>query len=202
MSRGWYLMHRGWMESADFRREAFSEPQAFLWSIEQAAFEPHRQWFNGTQYEVGRGEFVTSLHGMMTAFGWSEKRVRGFRDRMVRAQKWAKRGANVGAKAPTVLTVCNYALFQSGIYPNQVLQRVQRRGAPGFKYYEEMGSAYFRMAGTHFLAKKLDMVAIYNTLGEAFHVTRLALNHLSEKLVFLETDRAVRDLLREVDGSG
>ncbi len=96
----------------------------------------------------------------------------------------------------------NYALFQSGIYPNQVLHRVQRRGAPGFKYYEEMGSAYFRMAGTHFLAKKLDMVAIYNTLGEAFHVTRLALNHLSEKLVFLETDRAVRDLLREVDGSG
>lgn len=113
MSRGWYLMHRGWMESTDFRKEAFSEPQAFLWSIEQAAFEPHRQWFNGTQYEVGRGEFITSLHAMMAAFGWSEKRVRGFRDRMVRAQKWAKRGANVGAKAPTVLTVCNYALFQS-----------------------------------------------------------------------------------------
>jgi hypothetical protein len=96
----------------------------------------------------------------------------------------------------------NYALFLSGIYPNQVLQRVQRRGAPGLRYYEDLGSAHFRMAGTHFLAKKLDMVAILKTLGEAFHVTRLALNHLSEKLVFLETDRAVRDLLLEVDGPG
>jgi hypothetical protein len=46
----------------------------------------------------------------------------------------------------------------------------------------------------------MDMVSVLMTLGRAFHVTRLALNHLSEKLVFLETDRAVRDLFRELDG--
>ena len=110
---GWFLMHRGWMASGDFKPEPFTEPQAFSWSIEQAAHSPHLQWFNGVQYEVGRGEFVTSLHSMMTAFGWSEKRVRGFRDRLSKAGKWAKRGANTGAKAPTILTVCNYALFQT-----------------------------------------------------------------------------------------
>jgi hypothetical protein len=93
----------------------------------------------------------------------------------------------------------NYALFLSGIFPNQLQQRVQRRGAPGFQFYENLGSAHFRLAGSHLLAKKLDMVSIYTTLGEAFHITRLALNHLSEKLVFLETDRAVRDLLLEID---
>ena len=93
----------------------------------------------------------------------------------------------------------NYALFLSGVFPNQLQHRVQRRGAPGFGFYEDLGSAHFRMAGNHFLARKFDMVSIYTTLGEAFHVTRLALNHLSEKLVFLETDRAVHDLFLEID---
>ena len=113
MSRGWYLMHRGWMESADFRKEAFSEPQAFLWSIEQAAFEPHRQWFNGTQYEVGRGEFVTSIRKMAAAFRWPEKRVRRWVARLELSQKWERKGAHQGAQAPTLLTVCNYDVFQS-----------------------------------------------------------------------------------------
>lgn len=96
----------------------------------------------------------------------------------------------------------NYALFLSGLFPNRLQHRVQRRGAPGFRFYEDLGSAHFRMAGNHFLARKLDMVSIYTTLGQAFHVTRLALNHLSEKMVFLETDRAVRDLFLEIDKPG
>lgn len=110
---GWFLMHRGWMGSPDFKPEPFTEREAFAWSIEQAAHTAHGQWFNGIQYPVDRGEFVTSLHAMMTAFGWSEKRVRGFRERMCKAGKWAKRGAHTGAKAPTILTVCNYALYQA-----------------------------------------------------------------------------------------
>jgi hypothetical protein len=93
----------------------------------------------------------------------------------------------------------NYALFLSGIFPNRLQHREQRRGAPGFRFYEDLGSAHFRMAGSHFLARKLDMVSILTKLGQAFHVARLALNHLSEKLVFLETDRAVRDLFLEID---
>ena len=94
----------------------------------------------------------------------------------------------------------NFALFQSGIFPGRVRSRVERRAAPGLRFYEELGSAHFRMAGGHWLARRMDLVSVYATLGEAFHVTRLALNHLSEKLLFLETDRAVRDLLKELEG--
>lgn len=100
------------MGCSTFRPEPFTEREAYLWSIEQAAFRPHRQWFNGSLYEVDRGEFVTSLHTMEAAFQWSEKRVRTFMRRMLRAGKWAKRGAHSGAKAPTVLSVCNYDSFQ------------------------------------------------------------------------------------------
>lgn len=93
----------------------------------------------------------------------------------------------------------NFALFHAGIFPAHLQRRTDRRAAPGFRFYEEMGSAHFRMAGNHRLARKMDMVSIFLTLGQAFHLTRLALNHLSEKLVFLETNRAVGELLSEID---
>ncbi|MDB5051009.1 MAG: hypothetical protein JWO30_4080 [Fibrobacteres bacterium] len=93
----------------------------------------------------------------------------------------------------------NYALFLSGIFPGHLQRRVERRAAPGFRFYEELGASHFRMAGHHYIARRMDMVSIFMTLGQAFHITRLALNHLSEKLVFLETDRAVRDLFLELE---
>ena len=111
--RGWYLLHRGWMNSQDFRPEPFTDREAYLWSIEQAAFQDHRQWFNGSQYQVERGEFVTSFNTMMSSLQWSEKRVRNFIKRMIRSGKWARRGAHHGAKAPTIIIVCNYDAFQS-----------------------------------------------------------------------------------------
>jgi hypothetical protein len=108
---GWYVMHRGWMDS--FKPEPFSEREAFLWSIEQAAFQDHEQWFNGHRFTVQRGEFVTSLRLMEKAFGWSVKRVRGFMERMRKCQKWAQRQAYEGAQSPTVISVCNYAYYQA-----------------------------------------------------------------------------------------
>jgi hypothetical protein len=96
----------------------------------------------------------------------------------------------------------NYALFLSGIFPGHVQRRIDRRAAPGFRFYEELGASHFRMAGHHYIARRMDMVSIFMTLGRAFHITRLALNHLSERLVFLETDRAVRELFLDLDKPG
>ncbi|MBT2242663.1 hypothetical protein JQK15_03855 [Sphingobium sp. BHU LFT2] len=107
---GWYIMHRGWMDS--FKPEPFTEREAFLWSIEQAAFQAHDQWFNGHRVWVERGEFVTSIRQMAEAFQWSVKKTRGFMERMGKCQKWAQRTAYDGAQSPTVITVCNYAFYQ------------------------------------------------------------------------------------------
>ena len=100
----------------------------------------------------------------------------------------------------TMLThIGNYALFLSGIFPRRLARRLERRAAPGFRFYEEMGSAHFRIAGGHYLAREMDLAPVLMDLGEAFHLARLALNHLSERLVFLQTNRAVEDLFREID---
>ncbi len=96
----------------------------------------------------------------------------------------------------------NFALVQTGLFPGRVQRRAERRASPGFRFYEELGSAHFRMAGGHWLARRMDLAPVLAALGEAFHVTRLALNHISAKLLFLETDRAVSDLLREIEKPG
>ena len=113
MSRGFFLMHRGWMDSPDFQPEPFTEREAFIWSIEQAAHTPHPQWFNGVQIEVGRGEFATSSRKLAQAFRWGEKRARLFMARMERRGKWALRAAQEGAHVATILSVCNYERFQT-----------------------------------------------------------------------------------------
>lgn len=93
----------------------------------------------------------------------------------------------------------NYALFLAGLFPHHLMHRAERRAAPNFNFYEEMGASHFRLAGGHYLARKFDLAPVLLTLGKAFRLTRVALNHLSEKLVFLETHSAVQDLLREID---
>jgi hypothetical protein len=104
-------MHRGWMRSDDFKPEPFTEREAFVWSIENAAFEAHTRWFNGRKIQVERGQLVTSIRHMAAEFCWTIKRVRGFMERMGRCQKWA----HLGAHTHCIITVCNYEEYQSEI---------------------------------------------------------------------------------------
>lgn len=119
---GFFLMHRGWMDS--FKPEPFTEREAFIWSIEQAAFDAHEQWFNGHRIMVDRGEFATSLAVMSKAFGWSLKKTRGFMDRMRTCEKWAQRRAYDGAQSPTIITVLNYTKYQD---PSEIKGTVKGR---------------------------------------------------------------------------
>lgn len=79
----------------------------------------------------------------------------------------------------------NQSLFLSGVFPDRIRFRAERRGAPSLSYYEGLGRANYRVAGDHRLARKYDVDAIFNTLSERFHQTRMALNDLRERMVSL-----------------
>lgn len=81
--------------------------------------------------------------------------------------------------------IANYALFLSGVFAARIQARAERRGFPGLRYYEELGQANFKVASDHRLAQRYDLAAIFTTLGEHFHATRLALNDLTDRLLFL-----------------
>jgi hypothetical protein len=79
----------------------------------------------------------------------------------------------------------NQSLFLSGVFPDRIRFRAERKGAPGLNYYEGLGKMNFRAASDHRLARKYDLDGIFNTLSERFQETRLALNDLRERLVSL-----------------
>jgi hypothetical protein len=80
----------------------------------------------------------------------------------------------------------NYSLFLSGVFPDRIRVRTDRKGAPDIRYYEEIGRSSFRAASDHRLAYKYDVAEIFNTLSERFQTTRRALNDLGDRLISLE----------------
>ena len=76
----------------------------------------------------------------------------------------------------------NQTLFLSGLFPNHIRHKEQRRAAPGLRYYESMGRSHFKAARNHPLAKEFAMQQLYDDLYHVFHETRQALNELAEKL--------------------
>jgi hypothetical protein len=80
----------------------------------------------------------------------------------------------------------NYSLFLSGVFPDHIRMRTERKGAPDIRYYEEIGRSSFRAASDHRLAYKYDVAEIFSTLSERFQTTRRALNDLGDRLISLE----------------
>ena len=79
----------------------------------------------------------------------------------------------------------NHSLFLSGVFPDRIRCRAERKGAPGLSYYEGLGRANFRVASDHRLARKYDLDGIFNTLAERFLDTRRALNDFRDRLISL-----------------
>jgi hypothetical protein len=79
----------------------------------------------------------------------------------------------------------NYSLFLSGVFPDRIRVRAERRGFPGLKYYEALGKTHFRVAGEHRLAQRYELADIFGTLSERFETTRRALNDMADRLFSL-----------------
>ena len=84
--------------------------------------------------------------------------------------------------------VGNYALFIAGIFHGTVQSRAER-GAPDVSFYDGVGSANFKAAASHRVARSAALTNIYEQLAESFHDVRLALNRLSDSLIHLDDSR-------------
>jgi hypothetical protein len=76
----------------------------------------------------------------------------------------------------------NHSLFLSGVFPEHIRHRWERRGAPGLRYYQDLGRANYRAASHHRLAARYDLASVFDTLSENFEPARRALNDLSERV--------------------
>lgn len=92
----------------------------------------------------------------------------------------------------------NYSLWISGLFPDYLEARVQRRGAPPISYYEEMGATGYRMAADTAQAARLGVDNLYRDAARRFTGLRAALNRVSDRFLWPGGSNPVNRLLREV----
>lgn len=91
----------------------------------------------------------------------------------------------------------NHSLFLTGVFPQRILHRAEKKGFPNLNYYEEIGSANFRVASDHRLAQRYELGPIFAQLSERFHATRLALNDISDRLFSIgDADNSLDAMIR------
>jgi hypothetical protein len=93
----------------------------------------------------------------------------------------------------------NHSLFLSGVFPQRIRYRAEKKGFPDLRYYEAIGQQNYRIASDHRLASEYELAPIYATLADRFQSARQALNEMSERLVSLgDGDTSFDTLLLKV----
>jgi len=91
----------------------------------------------------------------------------------------------------------NYALWSAGMFPDRIEHTRWRRGGPDLDYYEEMGRRGFALAAEHRLAQEHGLDALLRVAASRFAALRLALNDVSDTLLFPHASSPER-LMRQV----
>ncbi len=91
----------------------------------------------------------------------------------------------------------DFSLWLAGIFPDYIAARRARKGGPGLPYYEALGASRFRMASDHALASRYGLDGVLRTAGERFVALRIAMNRLSDRLIFPRHNSPDR-LMRQV----
>lgn len=125
--RGVFAIDRGIWDDPDYPAEQFSEREAVMWLVGQAAWRATRVRVGTNAIEVERGQCAFSTRFMAAAWKWSEARVRRFLGRL------EARGticSESDARA-TRITLCNYDKFQRVSLPSDAPATQERRKEEG-----------------------------------------------------------------------
>lgn len=79
----------------------------------------------------------------------------------------------------------NQFLVLTGIFPEFIERRSERRGTPGLEFYENVARASYSEAQEHPLAVRGGIKGVLGTLTEVLPQARRSLNHMADSLIFL-----------------
>ena len=91
----------------------------------------------------------------------------------------------------------NFALWLAGCFPDRIEHRHWRKGGPDLEYYDTLGARGFRMAADHRLAAEHGLRDLYLHAADHFPQLRVALNAVSDTLLFPHVHTPER-LMRQV----
>lgn len=113
--RGVFAVDRGIWEHPAFAREPFTQREAWLWLVSEAAYKPRSKRADGKTITLERGQLCHSIRFMADAWQWSKSRVDRFID-MLENRDMLR--SDRGTRTP-ILTVCNYDEYQRVALPDR-----------------------------------------------------------------------------------
>ncbi|CAO4136705.1 hypothetical protein OFEAOIEE_LOCUS4464 [Methylorubrum extorquens] len=112
--RGVFAVDRGLWSDPDFADEPFSEREAFLWLLSEAAWRPTSVRIGHHRVELDRGQCAFSTRFMAEKWKWSEARVRRYLARLISAEIICTRADKIA----THVAIRNYDKFQRVSLPD------------------------------------------------------------------------------------
>lgn len=117
--RGTYIkLNRKILQDPMFDKKPYDDLRAWLWVLATAqAFPTIAKLEDGTEIYVGRGQFFRSKGKLAEEFGWTEKQVRAWEQRLKRRGSLSYEGRPKGRQKGTLYTVENYTFYQDSDTP-------------------------------------------------------------------------------------
>jgi len=112
--RGVFAVDRGIFSDPDFAKEPFTEREAFMWLVSEAAWKNYSKRTDGKLVNLQRGQLCHSIRFMAEAWQWSKSRVDRFLGRLENRDTICR---EIGTKTQTI-TICNYDRFQRVSLPD------------------------------------------------------------------------------------
>jgi hypothetical protein len=107
--RGYIAVDRGLFDNPTFAPERYTEREAWLWMIAEAAWKPCRARVGRAVIALERGQLAFSTRFLATKWRWSESRVRRFLDRLTADALIVA----LASREATHLSICNYDKYQN-----------------------------------------------------------------------------------------
>lgn len=115
--RGFFYVQHGFLDHPIFKGEPFTEREAFLWLIDNAAYKNHTKRWRGRTINVMRGQVSESLRNLAEKWKWSVNRV----NRYIKVLENERMIATRTDTGFLIVTICNYAKFQGKLTKTDTL---------------------------------------------------------------------------------
>lgn len=123
--RGVFAVDRGIWSDPDFADSEFSEREAFIWLVGQAAWRPTRVRIGSDIVDLARGQCAFSTRFLAEKWMWSEARVRRYLGRLISREIIC----SSADRKSTHITILKYDRFQRVSLPETEVPTQTRRSS-------------------------------------------------------------------------
>jgi len=124
--RGVFAIDRGLFGHPAFKSQTFTQREAWIWLIAEAAFRGHDRRIGSITLHLARGQVAASLRYMAERWGWSEPTVRRFLNRL-KELRMIDAATDAGI---TIITISNYSKYQRVSLPKDAAHDAARDAKP------------------------------------------------------------------------